>query len=105
MSDCLLALCTCPDEASAARVARALVEERLAACVSRVPGLTSTYRWEGRVEEDAEHLLVIKTTTARLPALRERIVALHPYDVPELIALPFADGLPAYLAWLRDSVA
>jgi periplasmic divalent cation tolerance protein len=105
MSDYLLALCTCPDEASAAHVARALVDERLAACVSRVPGLTSTYRWEGKVEEQAEHLLIIKTTTARLPALRERVVALHPYDVPELIALPFADGLPAYLGWLRESVA
>ncbi len=105
MATCLLALTTCPDADSAARIARALVEERLAACVSRVPGATSVYRWEGRVEEDTEVLLLIKTTGERLPTLRKRLLALHPYDVPELIALPIEDGLPAYLDWLQQSVA
>ncbi len=105
MPDCLLALTTCPDPGSAARIARTLVDERLAACVSRLPGVTSTYRWQGGVEEDAEVLLLVKTTAARLPALRERLAELHPYDVPELIAVPVEDGLPAYLDWLRQAVS
>lgn len=96
----LLALCTCPDEATAARIARALVEERLAACVNRLPGVRSTYRWQGAVHDDAEVLLLIKTTTDRLPALRERLPALHPYELPELIAVEVAGGLPAYLDWV-----
>lgn len=105
MSDCLLAITTCPDHASAARVARTLVEAHLAACVSRLPGATSTYHWQGKVEEDSEVVLLIKTTTDQMPPLRERLVAVHPYDVPELIALPIDDGLPDYLDWLRRSVA
>lgn len=105
MSVPLLALCTCPDSDSAARIARTLVDERLAACVSRLPGATSTYRWEGRVEEDNEVLLLIKTTAERFPVLRERLPALHAYDVPELIAVSIEDGLPAYLDWLRQAVA
>lgn len=103
-SDCLLALTTCPDAGCAAHLASVLVGERLAACVNRLPGAVSTYRWEDKVQEDAEVLLLIKTTVERLPALRERLLALHPYDVPELIAMPIADGLPAYLDWLRQSV-
>ncbi|RAP58230.1 divalent-cation tolerance protein CutA [Oleiagrimonas sp. MCCC 1A03011] len=105
MTDARLLLCTCPDEASAARIARALVEARLAACVSRLPGLTSTYRWEGAVQEDTEVLLLIKTRAAAVAALQARLLELHPYDVPELIALNIADGLPAYLDWLGESVA
>lgn len=104
-NDCLLALTTCPDEAGAADLARALVDERLAACVTRLPGATSTYRWEGRVMEDTEVVLLVKTTADRLPVLRERLPALHPYDVPELVALPVVGGLPAYLEWVRQSVA
>ncbi len=96
----LLAISTCPDAATAADIARVLVAERLAACVNRVPGITSTYRWQGEVHDDAEVLLLIKTTRGRFDALRARLVELHPYDVPELIALEIADGLPAYLAWL-----
>lgn len=102
---CLLALTTCPDASCAAHIASALVGERLAACVSRLPGAVSTYRWEDKVQEDAEVLLLIKTTAARLPALRERLLELHPYDVPELIAMPIKDGLPVYLDWLQQSVA
>jgi periplasmic divalent cation tolerance protein len=97
----LLCLSTCPDAETAARIARTLIEERLAACVNRVPGVSSTYRWQGEVHDDAEVLLLIKTTRERLDALRERPVELHPYEVPELIALEIADGLPAYLDWLR----
>lgn len=101
----LLAISTCPDSATAANIAQALVEERLAACVNRLPGITSTYRWQGRVHDDAEILLLIKTTTARFDALRTRLVELHPYEVPELLALDVRDGLPAYLDWLVDETA
>lgn len=96
----LLALCTCPDAATAERLASALVDERLAACVNILPGITSVYRWDGRVERDAEVLLLIKTVVARFEAVRERLVALHPYEVPEVIATPIAAGLPAYLDWI-----
>jgi periplasmic divalent cation tolerance protein len=93
----LFCLSTCPDAETAARIARALVAERLAACVNRVPGVTSTYRWQGEVHDAAEVLLLIKTTRERFDALRDRLVELHPYEVPELIALDIADGLPVYL--------
>ncbi|MBN8737727.1 MAG: divalent-cation tolerance protein CutA [Xanthomonadales bacterium] len=100
MSTPLLCLSTCPDADTAARIARTLVEERLAACVNRLPGVVSTYRWQGGIHEDAEVLLVIKTTRGCFATLRDRLVALHPYEVPELVALEIAEGLPAYLDWL-----
>ena len=100
MAQPLLCLSTCPDAGTAARVARALVAERLAACVNRVPGVASTFRWQGEIHDDAEVLLLIKTTRDRFDALRRRLVELHPYEVPELIALEVADGLPGYLDWL-----
>lgn len=98
--DVLLVLCTCPDEAVAGRIARTLVDERLAACVNRVPGVRSTYRWQGAVHDDGEVLLLIKTTAERFEALRDRIVALHPYELPEVIAVKIAAGLDRYLAWV-----
>lgn len=104
MPDVLIALCTCPDTESARQLARILVDEHLAACVSRLPGVTSTYRWQGQVEEATEVMLLIKTTHTRLAALTERITQWHPYEIPELIALDIADGLPAYLAWLQQAV-
>lgn len=96
-------LCTCPSEA-AKELAHALVEERLVACVNIVPGVTSIYRWEGKVCEDGETLLIMKTQASLIEALTSRILALHPYDVPEVIALPLADGEgnPAYLRWLME---
>ena len=94
--------CTCPDEAAAGRLASGLVEERLAACVNIVPGLVSIYRWENQVEQADEVLMLIKTTTARLPDLTAYIEQQHPYDVPEVIASPIAAGLPAYLDWVRS---
>ncbi|HUJ62403.1 MAG TPA: divalent-cation tolerance protein CutA [Kofleriaceae bacterium] len=84
----------------AAEVARALVEERLAACVSLAPGVTSIYRWNDAIEESDEVLAIIKTTADRLDALRARLVALHPYELPEVIALPVAGGHAPYLAWI-----
>ena len=99
-----LCLSTCPDSDSAARIARALVEERLAACVSIVPGLRSIYRWQGTIEDAGEYLLLIKTTTGRLEALQARLPSLHPYELPELVAVEAVGGLPTYLDWVvRES--
>jgi periplasmic divalent cation tolerance protein len=100
MTDALVVLVTAPSAQQAAELARALVEERLAACGNVLPGVRSVYRWEGSVREDAEALLVLKTTRARLEALRERVLALHPYQVPEVLALPVEAGSAAYLAWI-----
>ena len=96
----LLVLCTCPDEAVAAGIARALVAEGLAACVNRLVAVTSVFRWQGRLCEEAEQMLVIKTTPARYAALEMRLKALHPYAIPEIIAIPVVAGDAAYLAWL-----
>ena len=100
MTDALVVLVTAPSAEQAAALARALVEARLAACGNVVPGLRSIYRWEGQVRDEPEALLVLKTTRDRLEALRERQLALHPYDVPEVLALPVEAGSAAYLAWL-----
>lgn len=101
----LLCLCTCPDAACAQQLAETLVGERLAACVNRLPGVLSTYRWQGRVQTDGEELLLIKTTAARFPALKTRLLELHPYALPELIALPVELGHAAYLDWLRSATS
>jgi periplasmic divalent cation tolerance protein len=98
----LIILCTCPDPATAERIAETVVGERLAACVNIVPGLTSIYRWEGRMQRDAELLLLIKTCQAVYPLLEARIRELHPYQIPEIIALPVQTGLAAYLDWIVD---
>jgi periplasmic divalent cation tolerance protein len=103
MSELLLVQSTCPPEV-AEQLAQTLVAESLAACVSQLGPLRSSYRWQGKVESSSETLLLIKTTAAAYPALQQRLRQLHPYDVPEIIARPIKDGLPAYLQWLRDSV-
>ena len=100
----LVVLSTFPDADKAAQVARVLVEERLAACVNLVASVRSIYRWQGAVQDEAESLAIIKTTPARYPALAARLAALHPYEVPEILALPLADGHPPYLAWLTGQV-
>jgi len=100
-----LLLSTFPSPEKAAEIARLLVDERLCACVNLVPGVRSVYRWEGAVTEDTETLALIKTTASRYDALARRLVALHPYDVPELIALPLVGGHAPYLAWLLASSA
>lgn len=99
----LVVLSTAPDAATADRLARALVEESLAACVNVLPGVRSIYRWHDAVQSETETLMIIKTTQARLAALRERLVALHPYEVPEVVALPITDGHDAYLRWVDAS--
>lgn len=97
-----LVLTTVADDEAAERIARALVEERLAACVNVLPAMQSIYRWKGSIESATERLLVIKTRTADYAAVERRIRALHPYELPEVIAVPIVAGLPAYLAWLDN---
>jgi periplasmic divalent cation tolerance protein len=101
----LVAHCSCPDAATAARIAQVLVEERLAACVQTIPGLVSTYRWQDAVHTDAEVLLLIKTTRARFAELKQRLPELHPYEVPELVAFEACDGLTPYLDWAAAETA
>lgn len=97
-------LCTAP-AADAERLARDVVGARLCACVNVLPGVRSFFRWEGRVDEAEEVLLVAKTTAAARAALRDRLVEQHPYEVPEVLALDVRDGLPSYLSWLAESVS
>ena len=99
-SQALLVIANCPDEACANRIALAAVEAGLAACVNLLPRVQSVYRWQGAIESASEVPLLIKTTAGRYGELEAAIHALHPYDVPEIIALPIAQGLPAYLDWL-----
>ncbi len=105
MSERVVALSTVGKSEDAERIARALVERRLAACVNVVPGVASFYRWKGEVCRDEECLLVIKTRAEKVEALREALVALHPYELPELVALPIEAGHAPYLAWLDESVS
>ena len=94
---------TCKDRKQASSIARALVKEKLAACVNVVPGIASIYRWNGKVEEAREVLLVIKSRRALSRKLSDRVRALHSYDVPEVVTIPIAGGNPAYLRWVRQS--
>lgn len=100
-----LILCTCPDRESSEKIARHVVESRLAACVNILPGLTSVFFWQDRLETTEEHLLLIKSQRACYPALERAIRALHPYEIPEIIALPVERGLPDYLTWIDSCVA
>jgi len=105
VTDVLVVLVTAPGPEEAARLARVLVEERLAACGNVLPGLRSIYRWEGKVREEGEALLLLKTTRARFAALRDRLLALHPYEVPEVLALPVEAGAERYLGWVGAETA
>ena len=98
--DFMLVLSTCPDAATAERIARALVEESLAACVNVVPGVRSIYLWNGAVQDTQEFLMIAKTTATRVEELRARLVDMHPYEVPEVVAVRLADGHDAYLRWI-----
>ena len=90
-------------EADGLAIARTLVDERLAACVTVLPPMTSVYRWKGQVEQEREHQLVMKTTRDRVPALEARLRAIHPYELPECLVLD-ASGAAAYLAWIEENV-
>lgn len=100
----LVALTTLPDAQAAERLATTLVEERLVACANVLGDVRSVYRWKGAVETDDEVLVMLKTTEAGFEALRARLVDLHPYDVPEVLALPIAAGHVPYLSWVGDEV-
>ena len=101
----LLVHCTCPDRKSADRLAKRLVERRLAACVSILPGIVSTYTWQDVVEQSDELLLLIKSDQRNYPALERCIAEHHPYELPEILAVPVVQGLPAYLHWIDQCTA
>lgn len=100
--DALLVLTNLPDADSAHALAAALVEQRLAACVNILAPCRSVFRWEGKVEDASEVPLLIKTTKARYPDLEAAIRARHPYELPEIVAVPLTHGLPAYLDWVAS---
>lgn len=100
-----LVLCTCPDQATAQNIAEQLVDKQLAACVSILPGLTSLYQWQGKRETAQEYLLLIKTTYAVYETLEQTLTELHPYELPEIIAVPIERGSTAYLDWISQQVA
>lgn len=102
MNQIIVILSTAPDEETAARIARALVEERLAACVNRVSPLRSVYRWKGGVVEEAETLLLVKTRADLYDRVEARLRELHPYEVPEVLAFPVSRGWRDYLAWVAE---
>ena len=104
-SEFVVVLVTAGNADEAARIGRALVDERLAACVNVVGPIRSIYRWQGAVDEAAEHLMLVKARAADVPALEARVRALHSYDVPEVVALPIVAGSTPYLAWLGDATA
>ena len=104
MTDVVLILTTMPDDARSDKVARMLVDERLAACVNVHGPMTSTYRWKGDVECDRERQLVIKTTRDRVSALESRLRSLHPYELPEFVVVPVEGGSEAYLRWVGSDL-
>lgn len=100
----VLAITTVASEADAATLVRGLLEQRLIACGSMLPGMRSMYRWEGRLANEPETLVLLKTTADRVAALKSAVEALHPYQVPELLTFAVSDGLPGYLEWLAAEV-
>jgi periplasmic divalent cation tolerance protein len=105
MTKAVVVLCTCSGMVEARKLAHALVDERLAACVNVIPGIESVYRWEGQIEQANEILLVIKTTAERLATLESSLAELHSYDTPEILALPVIAGSKKYLSWLDEQVS
>lgn len=105
ISTASIVLTTLSADADAVLLARTLVEERLAACVNVLSPMTSVYRWQGKVEQEREQQLVIKTASARVSALEARVRQLHPYDLPEFLVLDVSGGSQAYLAWVAESVS
>jgi periplasmic divalent cation tolerance protein len=104
MTDALIVFCACSSNSEAAQLARALVMDGAAACVNIIHAVESVYRWEGKIETSQEALLIVKTTSARFPELRDLVVKLHSYDTPEVIAVPVVDGLAKYLTWMGATI-
>ena len=100
-NEIIVVFCTCPNRETAERIAQALVERRLAACVSLIPSVVSVYQWQGRLETEQETLMLIKTRNSRYSDLEKAIVSLHPYELPEIIAVPVEQGLDDYLDWVE----
>ncbi|HHQ5455623.1 TPA: divalent-cation tolerance protein CutA [Aeromonas veronii] len=105
MTDAIVVLCTCPDQTSADLLCEQLLNQRLAACINQLPGINSVYRWQGKVERATEIQLIIKSRQPLFAKLQACIQANHPYEVPELLALPVSAGLPAYLDWLNGETS
>lgn len=101
----MVVLITVPNREAGEELAREVVEGRLAACGNILPGVTSIYRWEGETHQDPECLVILKTTKASLASLKEKVMELHPYDVPEFLALPVADGHLPYLRWVQGETS
>jgi len=100
----MLVLCNCPDPEIATSIAENIVAQHLAACINIVPGVKSIYHWQGNVESAEESLMLIKTHKQKLSSLQNTITAMHPYEVPEIIALDISEGLPKYLEWISSSM-
>jgi len=101
---CLVVLVTCPSKSVALRISREILNQRLAACVNICPGVTSSFWWQGKIDQCKESLLIVKTTRRRFKQLCTQINSLHPYDVPEVIAMSIVMGNNAYLDWVKNSV-
>ena len=99
-----LVLCTCPDEETAVNIAENIVAQRLAACVNVLPTVYSVYHWQDNVESAQENMIIIKTIAKKYPSLEKVITSIHPYEVPEIIAIDINSGLPEYLRWLESSI-
>jgi periplasmic divalent cation tolerance protein len=102
MTELIATLCTCPNKETAEKIAQLLVEQALAACVNILPGITSIYSWQGQIESSDEHLLIIKSPEANYQAIEAKIRSFHPYELPEIIAVPIAHGLPEYINWINS---
>jgi periplasmic divalent cation tolerance protein len=103
MSEVLIAFCTFPNAEVAEKVANTVVEQHLAACANILPGIRSVYRWEGKVESADEVLVLFKLAAPRYAEFESKIRSVHPYEVPEIIAVPIKNGLPTYLEWVKES--
>jgi periplasmic divalent cation tolerance protein len=101
-SEYIIVLITAPNEEDAAKIGRTLVEEKLAACANIIQSIRSIYRWQGRIEDEQETLVIAKTRNELFDRLKEKVIALHPYSVPEIIALPIVAGSESYLNWIRQ---
>ncbi len=104
-SDFEIVLCTCPDKETAKKLACLLVEKKLAACVNILPGITSIYEWQGKIESTQEHLLLIKSSRDYYRLIESAIFSHHPYEIPEIIAVPIERGLPDYLDWINTCLS
>ena len=102
MTEAIVTFCTCPDLNTAEKIARHLVENKQAACVNVLPGITSIYRWNNHIETAEEHLLVIKSASQYYEAIENTIRSHHPYEIPEIVALPIDRALPEYINWINS---